>query len=866
MFSFSDTFARIKNFDSRSNSWLKHLIPFMSDLSISKLAHTEYKNILSGSEEYNEHLRESFDLSLAYVFKFFYRCNFILLSENAFFYGEFDNDEYSKCYPDLIQLSLTNETGFLEYPFMLEDLVKEISSRFYANDLGRYADGLYAENQINFIEALDFWLKLEVPTGFIRALSFHLANYYISDCIDNKDDLDESQEVKYISDWEKRISKLLMLRKSDWETRHNCLCCSCCRDIKVMHWCLNHILKNVTELSLPVHHEPKKLLPPYDLDKLFDNLSYNCNLHDDDLRLCGKAYSENIIEDENVANKWIAITGYNTEDIIRLALVYQFKRLKKFIPQDQLLKIKILSVWINISTPLKNNDRELKSIVQNHWLKPYYDWTRSLFDLGFNGGQKDIFCKIPEDLTTASKGQSFQLELADEKINEIIAPIKQKIKNNDEITGIISCIDNLTEQLTILNYEIYGSSVGYTDTANNWRIDLNYWMSFWLKNIPDSNATIASLGNYLNCYPHPKEFKTVEIQELADRVISITWSNIDKEVKEYVDSPDTLPLEKKMLFDLLKDLPGYDKSNSAQIIHDFYIEYKLSHSNNFMQRWETTEKLIVFQQQQRQQELEAVAEDTRKKVLFEMSHTIKNLMASVSEPLDMLKDQLEGTQRRTVENALAGAGLIRDLAVGVHMSMRGEPGAWRKDVMEPGFGAATLDKIILDAVRYAVSNMFDGKYFAQFVKNYFGRDLDTFMQAQNEWKAAVSAEDTFACINKYFFDFKIDCEESSLNIPIGDRDGTATKLLILFQELFLNAVKYSSFTEREKRFVKLDIAITQKNWNIKLSNSAVGRKNTKSSGIGLAVIKNFADLFEAKYDANCKNDTYISNINFSLNK
>lgn len=262
----------------------------------------------------------------------------------------------------------------------------------------------------------------------------------------------------------------------------------------------------------------------------------------------------------------------------------------------------------------------------------------------------------------------------------------------------------------------------------------------------------------------------------------------------------------------------------------------------------------------------AIREDERRKVLFEMSHSIKNLLASVSEPLGMLKEQLEGTQRRTVENALAGAGLIRDLAVGVHMSMRGEPGAWRKDVLEPGFGAATLDKIILDAVRHAVSNMFDGKYFAQFVKNYFGKDLNTFMQAQNEWKAAVSAEDTFACINKYFFDFKIDCRESSLNIPIGDRDGTATKLLILFQELFLNAVKYSSFTEREKRFVKLDIAITQKNWNIKLSNSAVGRQNAKSSGIGLAVIKNFADLFEAKYDASCKNDTYISNINFSLNK
>ena len=262
----------------------------------------------------------------------------------------------------------------------------------------------------------------------------------------------------------------------------------------------------------------------------------------------------------------------------------------------------------------------------------------------------------------------------------------------------------------------------------------------------------------------------------------------------------------------------------------------------------------------------AIREDERKKVLFEMSHSIKNLVASVSEPLVMLQDALSGAQRRTVENALAGAGLIRDLAVGVHMSMRGNIGAWRKDVKEPGFGAATLDKIILDVMRHAVSNMFDGKYFSLFVRNYFGRDLETFMQAQNEWKAAVSAEETFACINKYFFDFTIDSHGADLKIPVGDRDGTATKLLILFQELFLNAVKYSSFTERGKRFMKLDVTITADKWDISISNSAVDRGNVKSSGIGLSVIKNFAALFEATYNATFAADIYTTTMKFFLNK
>ena len=627
-----------------------------------------------------------------------------------------------------------------------------------------------------------------------------------------------------------------------------------------MHWLLNQILKNVADFQFPASYTPEILKPRYTLEKLSDNLAYNCNLHNEDLKLCVQAYSEYIVSDKNVAYRWSVLTGYKKDDIIRLALVYQLRKLQSFFPQDPFAGTKVFFLCLNVVY------RAEKDIIQNHWIKPYYDWFDSLFKVGVLKETKNIFCTIPKHLINAVRNIS--QECAINNVDKILSAFAPELKSSNNIQEIISGIDELLEQFEQYNavrLDFFGALMNHDEVQKNWQEDLNNSMVFWLKHIPNVDS-VKILGNYLYCYPQPKEFKTVEIQKLADRVISITWSNIDKKVKEYVDSPDILPLEKKMFFDLLKDLPGYDKSNSAQIIHDFYIEYKLSHSNNFMQRWETTEKLIVFQQQQRQQELEAVAEDTRKKVLFEMSHTIKNLMASVSEPLDMLKDQLEGTQRRTVENALAGAGLIRDLAVGVHMSMRGEPGTWRKDVLEPGFGAATLDKIILDAVRHAVSNMFDGKYFAQFVKNYFGKDLNTFMQAQNEWKATVSAEDTFACINKYFFDFKIDCGESSLNIPIGDRDGTATKLLILFQELFLNAVKYSSFTEREKRFVKLDVAITPENWNIKLSNSAVGRKNTKSSGIGLAVIKNFADLFEAKYDANCKNDTYISSINFSLNK
>ena len=84
--------------------------------------------------------------------------------------------------------------------------------------------------------------------------------------------------------------------------------------------------------------------------------------------------------------------------------------------------------------------------------------------------------------------------------------------------------------------------------------------------------------------------------------------------------------------------------------------------------------------------------------------------------------------------------------------------------------------------------------------------------------------------------------------------------------MFLNAVKYSSFSERAKRFVKLDINITADKWDISVSNSAVERKTVKSSGIGLSVIKNFATLFEAAYNAAFAADVYKATMKFFLNK
>ena len=276
-------------------------------------------------------------------------------------------------------------------------------------------------------------------------------------------------------------------------------------------------------------------------------------------------------------------------------------------------------------------------------------------------------------------------------------------------------------------------------------------------------------------------------------------------------------------------------------------------------------ELDLFEQKQQEQQEIRIQENTKEQILFEMSHSIKNLVATVIDPLLILKNQLEGSQLGTIERALAGTGLIRALAQGIHYSMRGEIGAWRKDIVAPGEQSTTLEQIIKDAICYAVPNMFDGKYFQTFLYNYFQRDRNLFMETQKEWAKVDSLTRAVDCIQRYFFAFNLNFT-GNLATPIGDSDGTATKLLILFQELFLNAVKYASFTPRENRFVNFSVDVSENKWIFILENSADEQKRAKKSGLGLKIIKNFATLFEAEYQVYREDDVYRTMLIFDTKK
>ena len=237
----------------------------------------------------------------------------------------------------------------------------------------------------------------------------------------------------------------------------------------------------------------------------------------------------------------------------------------------------------------------------------------------------------------------------------------------------------------------------------------------------------------------------------------------------------------------------------------------------------------------------------------------------MTDPLDQLRGKLtDADDRFDVENALAGANLIRELALQVHMSMRGEPGAWRRDWNLAA--GSRLDGILEQSLRYAVNNMFSGKYFGCFTRSYFGDSLERYHAAKAAVESVRGLDALAEVLRKHFFDCRIDIPESLRAVRVGDAEGTATKLLILFQEILLNAVKYAAFTEQERRFVTIRMAERERGFTFEVVNSADGGAAVENpDGIGHIVIRNFAELFKAEHRAGLTADgTYEVKLDFSL--
>jgi len=142
-------------------------------------------------------------------------------------------------------------------------------------------------------------------------------------------------------------------------------------------------------------------------------------------------------------------------------------------------------------------------------------------------------------------------------------------------------------------------------------------------------------------------------------------------------------------------------------------------------------------------------------------------------------------------------------------------------------------------LKHSVGNMFDGKYFGTFMREYFP-EKSLYLNAKEEWSILSQSNDLnelLPFLHQYFFrtDFVLDNAEQLI---IGNQKGSIIKLLIL------NAVKYSAFIDKESRFLRVNFDDSDQFVSILVENPFDEKSKVKTSGIGHIIIQNFAQLLD----------------------
>ncbi len=290
-----------------------------------------------------------------------------------------------------------------------------------------------------------------------------------------------------------------------------------------------------------------------------------------------------------------------------------------------------------------------------------------------------------------------------------------------------------------------------------------------------------------------------------------------------------------------------DIKKLKELDFDLYLEWGISNTENYIYELLLNKKV----------------EQERDRIMSNLSHSIKNLIATVIDPLENLQRE-QTYNSKTIENALRGTSLVRELVNAMNLSYKGTFEDFLFDAKEnSGNESMSLEQIILEALKYSVGNMFDGKYFANFMRNYFP-SRESFNSGKEAWTKVSQTKDwkeLSEFLNKYFFKLEIDLKDSE-ELVIGNQKGSVMKFTILFQEMLLNAVKYSSFVSNEQREIKISLSQNAKEITFLVANSYKENVQTKSTGLGLEIIKNFAKLLKTTPKVKKEKENYSSSFTF----
>lgn len=248
--------------------------------------------------------------------------------------------------------------------------------------------------------------------------------------------------------------------------------------------------------------------------------------------------------------------------------------------------------------------------------------------------------------------------------------------------------------------------------------------------------------------------------------------------------------------------------------------------------------------------------DERNRLLANLSHSIKNNLSNVIDPLRLAEADSSHSNPQ-IQHALISAYRISDIVNAINYSVKGSVDDFIFDIQNIK-EAKSLDELILDACITATNNMFDGRNFAPFTQLYFPSKTE-YMRSKEDWQEISEAPGWsryLLFMKEHMITFEAHIDKKMRDLRIGDSKKSFTKLLLLFQEIILNAIKYSAPVDKESRFITITLAAKDKLIVFDIKNRFRTDFPIKSSGLGRSVIENLADLLKTVPAVKIDGDTY----------
>lgn len=258
--------------------------------------------------------------------------------------------------------------------------------------------------------------------------------------------------------------------------------------------------------------------------------------------------------------------------------------------------------------------------------------------------------------------------------------------------------------------------------------------------------------------------------------------------------------------------------------------------------------------------------EERNRILSNLSHSIKNILKSIIDPLEYLKAELP-EKAGVFDNAIRGANVIREMVNAINSSYKTtlEDLIW--DISHPDREGISLQNMIRDSLFYSVSNMFDFRYYPVFAENYFPMSLskDEYENINDKWRKVSAAQEIDklrAYLHSYMFSLELNLDESA-EYMVGNDKSSAIKLMILIQEIIFNAVKYASFVPKEQRSIRISLTEHDTKLRFTVENTWKPEVKAKTTGVGKLVIENFARVLNCEPEIETTDNKYTITMEFN---